>query len=147
MHMLEQQRASRPLSAESVDEASGRQKGMNTMKRWIGYWLMGVAVLHTVYAVVGYGDVLRSIAARGVVDTVGADPLSGAVAWFVLFGVLLFACGLAVAALEKAEASVPRSLGGCMLALTVLGVALMPASGFWLAFPPAIALLARGRRA
>lgn len=117
------------------------------MKRWIGNWLMGVAVLHTGFAVVVYGGVLRSMAQRGVFDTVGGDPLTGAVAWFVLFGVLMFACGLAVASLEKAGAPVPRALGVCLLALTVFGVVLMPASGFWLAFPPAFALLARAGQA
>ena len=117
------------------------------MKRWIGNWLMGVAVLHTGFAVAVYGGVLRGIAERGVFDTVGDDPLTGAVTWFVLFGVLLFACGMAIAALERADAPTPRSLGVCMLALTVLGVVLMPASGFWLALPPAIAMLGQGRRA
>ena len=64
----------------------------------------------------------------------------------VLFGVLLFACGLAVAALERAGAPMPRALGVCLLALTVLGVVLMPASGFWLAFPPAVVILVRAGR-
>lgn len=121
--------------------------GEQQMKRWIGNWLMGVAVLHTAFAVAVHGGVLRSIGERGVFNTVGGDPLTGAVAWFVLFGVLLFACGLAVSALEKAGAPMPRSLGVCMLALTALGVLLMPASGFWLAFPPAIALLVKARGA
>jgi hypothetical protein len=116
------------------------------MQRWIGNWLMGVAVLHTAFAAAVYGGVLRDIGARGVFNTVGSDPLTGAVAWFVLFGVLLFACGLAVAALERAGAPMPRALGVCLLVLTVLGVVLMPASGFWLAFPPAVALLLRAGR-
>jgi hypothetical protein len=49
------------------------------VKYWIGDWLMGVAVLHAVFAVVAFGEVL------------------------------------------------------------------MPVSGFWLAFPPAIALLRRAK--
>ena len=39
----------------------------------------------------------------------------------------------------------PGSLGWSLLALAILGVVLMPDSGFWLAFPPAIAVLVRGR--
>lgn len=58
------------------------------MKRWIGRWVMGVAAVHTAFALVVFAPVLRA-----------------------------------------------------------LGVVLMPASGFWLALPPAFAvLLVRPRR-
>jgi hypothetical protein len=77
-----------------------------------------------------------------VFNTVGADSKTGAVVWFVLFGSLLFVCGLAIVHLEKASSKpVPRSIGWCLLAITIVGVTLMPASGFWLVFPPAIAVL------
>ena len=105
---------------------------------------MGVAVIHTGFAVVAFGGVLREIAARGVFDTVGSDPMVGAVAWFVLFGAVLFVCGLAVATLDRVTGGeLPKPLGWSLLALATTGVVLMPASGFWLAFPPAIAVLTR----
>ena len=67
-----------------------------------------------------------------------------AVVWSVLFGLVVFITGLAVSALERSSSGVlPKSLGWSMLALATFGVALMPASGFWLAFPPAIAVLVR----
>ena len=114
------------------------------MKHWIGRWLIGVAIIHTLFAVVAFGKVLLSVVQRGVFNTVGTDPMVGAVVWFVLFGAVLFICGLAVSALERSSPNpLPKSLGWCLLALATLGVILMPASGFWLAFPPAIAVLAR----
>lgn len=114
------------------------------MKHWIGRWLIGVSIIHTLFAVVVFGEVLLSVVQRGVFNTVGTDPLVGAVIWFVLFGAVLFICGLAVSALERSSPSpLPKSLGWSMLALGALGVILMPASGFWLVFPPAIAVLAR----
>ena len=114
------------------------------MKHWNGPWLMGVAVIHTGFAIAMFGGVLRGVVARGVFDSVGADPMVGAVVWFVLFGVMVFVCGLAVAALDRATGGeLPRPLGWSLLALASLGVVLMPASGFWLAFPPAIAILVR----
>lgn len=114
------------------------------MRYWKGSWLMGVAVIHTGFSVAVFGDELREVAARGVFDSVGSDPMVGAVAWFVLFGVVLFICGLAVAALDHATlGELPKPLGWSLLALATLGVVLMPASGFWLAFPPAIAMLIR----
>lgn len=114
------------------------------MKRWVGRWLIGVSAIHTVFAVAVFGEVLASIVKRGVFNTVGTDPTTGAVVWFVLFGAMLFVCGLAVAALEKSSPSqLPTSIGWSLLAMAVVGVTLMPASGFWLVFPPAIAVLVK----
>lgn len=114
------------------------------MKRWIGRWLMGVSIVHTLFALVVFGNVLSSVVQRGVFNTVGTDPMVGAVVWFVFFGAVLFICGLAVSELERPSAGpLPKSLGWSLLALATLGVVLMPASGLWLVFPPAIAVLAR----
>jgi hypothetical protein len=114
------------------------------MRYWKGSWLMGVAVIHTGFSVAVFSKELREVAARGVVDSVGTDPMIGAVVWFVLFGAVLFICGQAVAKLEQATlGELPKPLGWSLLALATLGVVLMPASGFWLAYPPAIAMLTR----
>jgi hypothetical protein len=112
------------------------------MKQWKGRWLMVVSVIHTAFAVVFFNEVLVSIFQRGVFNTVGTDPMTGVVVWFVLFGAMLFVCGLTVSELEKSLSGVlPRSIGWSLLILVLLGVMLMPASGFWLAFPPAISIL------
>jgi hypothetical protein len=114
------------------------------MKQWVGRWLIGVSAIHTVFAVAVFAEVLASIVKRGVFNTVGTDPMTGAVVWFVLFGAMLFVCGLAVAALEKSSAGqLPTSIGWSLLAMAAVGVTLMPASGFWLVFPPAIAVLVK----
>lgn len=115
-------------------------------RRWVGRWLIVVSVIHTLFALVVFGRVLRSLVERGLFNTVGKDPQVAAVAWFVLFGVVLFIAGLAVDALEAARVPLPRSLGWSLLALVALGLVLMPASGFWLALPPAVALLVRRSR-
>lgn len=113
------------------------------MKHWIGRWLVGVSIIHTMFALVVFHEVLTSLIQRGVFNTVGNDPMAGAVVWFVLFGVVLFICGLAVSALEQSSSALPRSIGWSLLTLVALGVVLMPASGFWLAIPPALAILWR----
>jgi len=57
---------------------------------------------------------------------------------------MLFTCGLAVAELERSSPNqLPKAVGWSLLALAIVGVALMPASGFWLVFPPAVAALMR----
>ncbi len=117
------------------------------MKVWIGRWLVVVATIHTAFAVAVFGGTRTGLVRRGLLDTVGSDPLTGAVVWFVLFGGVLAIAGLAISALERSAAgNVPKSLGWSLLALCVLGVVLMPASGFWLAFPPALAILLRKPR-
>jgi hypothetical protein len=113
------------------------------MKQWIGRWLIVVAAIHTIFAMAVFGDVLLGIFKRGVFNTVGTDARTAGVVWFVLFGAMLFVGGLAVSALEKASMPIPKSIGWGLFFICVAGVVLMPASGFWLAFPPAIALLTR----
>jgi len=113
------------------------------MKHWVGRWFIAVSIIHTLFAIVVFRDDLSSVVQRGVFNTVGRDPRVFAVAWFVLFGALMFICGLAVSALERSSTPLPKSLGWSTLGLATLGVVLMPASGFWLAFPPAIAVLTR----
>ncbi|WP_233589956.1 DUF6463 family protein [Acidovorax sp. FJL06] len=116
---------------------------------WKGGWLLAVAAVHTAFAAVVFLPQLQEIARRGVFDSVGTDPMVGAVAWFVLFGGVLALLGWAVLLLERHAVLAPvplRPLGMGVLALTVLGIVLMPASGFWLALPPALALCRRPRR-
>ncbi|MES2932718.1 MAG: DUF6463 family protein [Pseudomonadota bacterium] len=111
-------------------------------KVWIGRWLVGVATLHTLVAGLFFGDALLAVLQRGIFDSVGRDPLVATAVWFVLFGAGLAILGLAITALERAQSMASaRVLGLAILLLTLLGIVLMPKSGFWLAFPPAIALL------
>jgi hypothetical protein len=116
------------------------------MKRkqvWIGRWLMAVAALHTVVGVVMGAPILVDIAQRGVFNTVTDErPLVGMVTWFLLFGALLALLGMAIDSLERsAQFPGARALGIGTTLMTLVGVILMPVSGFWLAFPPAIALM------
>ncbi|GAA4417226.1 DUF6463 family protein [Acidovorax lacteus] len=110
--------------------------------RWKGPWLIAVAALHSVYAAIVFMPQWRDMAAQGVIASVGADPMLGAVAWFALFGALLALLGWVVLWAERhaPEASLQRPLGWGLLALTGMGIALMPDSGLWLLLPPALAL-------
>lgn len=113
------------------------------MKHWIGRWLVGVAIIHILIAVVTYNRVLFSVVQRGVFNTVAGDPVVGAVVWSVLFGVVACIGGLAVNALERSCAVLPKSLGWSLFALATTGIVLVPISGFWLIFPPAIGILVK----
>ncbi|MCL4772111.1 MAG: hypothetical protein KJZ76_17495 [Burkholderiaceae bacterium] len=107
--------------------------------------MVAVAAVHTVFAAIVFLPQWQDIVQRGVFDSVGSDPMRGAVAWFGLFGAALALLGWAIALLERSPthaSAALRPLGMGVLALTLLGIALMPASGFWLALPPALALCA-----
>lgn len=112
------------------------------MKRWIGRWFMVVAVLHTALAVVMFRAQWVELSQAGFFDTVTATPMRGKAVWFTMFGGLLFLFGLVIDALERAGQALPTGVAVGLLVLTVLGVALMPRSGFWLVLPPALVVLA-----
>ncbi|MGQ3054012.1 MAG: DUF6463 family protein [Roseateles sp.] len=111
---------------------------------WIGPWLMLVAVIHTVFGLVVFAPVLSGMLERGLFNSVGSDAMAGAVTWFMLFGGPLALVGWQVWSAERRAAWVElRVLGWGILALTILGLLLMPMSGFWLALPAAWGLLRR----
>jgi hypothetical protein len=111
-------------------------------KIWIGRWLILVAILHTLFAVVVFGKIFLELMQRGVFNTVGQDPMTAAAVWFLLFGAVLALMGMAIHALEQnSNFTSARAIGAGTLLLTTLGIALMPASGFWLALPAAFGLM------
>lgn len=113
------------------------------MTRWMGRWLMGVACIHLGVAIVAYHKTIRLVWERGVFNTVVADPIIGAVVWSLLFGCVAFAGGMAVDALERGGVVVPASLGWFLFTLALIGILLVPLSGFWLLFPVAITIVMR----
>lgn len=112
------------------------------MKDWIGKWMMFVALGHTAVAVAFFSNGYREVMAQGFFNAVRSEK-SGLAVWFMLFGFLLFIAGMLVSALEKQAAPIPLAIGVALLLLTVLGVSLMPVSGFWLMIPVIVALLRR----
>jgi hypothetical protein len=112
------------------------------MKYWIGKWIIAVSIIHTIFAFVVFSEVILQILLDGVFNSVGADSLRGAVVWFLLFGFVLFAFGLATNIIEEmSNGDVPVSIGFSLLFVILLGVILMPISGFWLALPPALTII------
>jgi hypothetical protein len=99
------------------------------------------------FAFAAFRGVYSALFDRGFINALDGDPLSSAAVWFFLFGPALFLFGIAVSALERLSQPLPKLLGWGLLLLAVLGIALMPASGFWLVLPPAVAILLRKQSA
>jgi len=111
------------------------------MKAWISKWLMFVSAGHTVVGAMLFGSIYMQMLSAGLVGSVASEKTAAA-AWFLLFGFLLFITSILIGVIEKSDnLEMPKSIGITLFALTTLGVILMPASGFWLAYPAAIALL------
>jgi Family of unknown function (DUF6463) len=118
------------------------QNVQKSRKVWVGYWLLAIAVLHTIYAAIFFGPVYADIVQRGIINTVGRDPITGAAVWFAIFGVMMAMLAAAITPMERSgQHQGLRNVGLGLLLLCVVGVALMPTSGFWLGFPAALALI------
>lgn len=106
------------------------------MRRWIGRWILGVGVVHNVVGIYFFLPVLRDIAAAGVWNSVDMDPMRNLAFWFLFSGFMIMLAGYVVDWIENlTNGALPPALGGSLLALLLMGIIVMPASGFWLLMP------------
>lgn len=110
-----------------------------------GVLIIGIGVLHQLVGLVMGRAVLVDLVRAGVVGQVDHDPLRAAIVWFLFFGFLLIFTGVVLHRLEASGTRPTRSLALGFGALCLLGVLLMPASGFWLGFVPAVQLWRRAK--
>jgi len=101
---------------------------------------MFVALGHTAVGIAFFGSVYRELLAKGLYNSISSEK-AGLAVWFALFGVVLFVVGMLISALASSSSSIPKSVGIALFLLTVLGVVLMPVSGFWLMFPTILVIL------
>jgi hypothetical protein len=114
------------------------------MSRWIGRWIVAVSAIHTIFGVTVFRAVLAEIARAGIWNSIGEGPMRAAVAWFLLSGFFMAVLGLTVDTIEQSGQQRPLRAAGIGLFLTIIvGIVLMPASGFWLLLPPALAMIGR----
>lgn len=114
------------------------------MKRWIGRWIIGVATIHTIFAVIVFNETWKNILNKGVFNSVGDDPVIGAPVWFLLWGFLCYVLGFLTDELEKRDVMLPKSFGWGLLTSTIFGLVLMPMSGLWLLLLPSVSVIKGG---
>ena len=115
---------------------------MTKPRRWIGRWLLGVGILHTLLGIGTYIFSVVAIVREGLWNTV--EPVQGRplAVWCIAAGLQLILLG-ALANWIEARGPLPRFLGWTLLAFAMLGAVLIPISGFWFLLPPAVGILAR----
>lgn len=126
-----------------------------------GVIIMGIGAVHQLAGVVAGLGLLPSLLPfpgrtpqaplldlwrSGVVGQAEADPLRMAMAWYLLFGFLLIFSGAVLQRLELSGGKLSRGLAWGLGGLCALGVVLIPVSGFWLGFIPAIQIWRRVAR-
>lgn len=111
------------------------------MKRWIGRSLVAIGLLHTIFGVVVFAPTWATLAREGVFNTVNQQPMREAAYWFLFFGLLLLLLGALVDWCEAQGSTLPAFIGWGLLVMTLVGVAVMPVSGLWLVFIPAVGFL------
>lgn len=111
------------------------------MKRWIGPLMMATAALHTIVGFIFALGPLMKIVNAGLFNSV--DPYFDRMSafWYMAFGVLLFFIGGLESWGIRETGTLPASFGWGLLIFGIVGIILMPVSGFWLVLPQAYMIL------
>lgn len=112
------------------------------MKTWIGKFLFGIGVLHTLVGIGLLGPLIGpELIADGLINTINGQPKREAFLWFLISGFFMLLVGGMINYMEKNKLPCPNFVGWSLLAITIFAVFLSPLSGGWLIFIPAIALI------
>ena len=112
---------------------------------WIGKWLFAVGVIHSLFGIFFMHTTLAVLWSEGLVNTVNGQPPREAVFWFLYTGILLLVVGVLINLVERERRAIPRFVVWSFVALTIVGVVVMPISGIWLLIPPAAGMVVRRR--
>ena len=112
---------------------------------WIGKWLFAVGVIHSLFGIFFMHTTLAVLWSEGLVNTVNGQPPREAVFWFLCTGILLLVVGVLINLVERERRAIPRFVVWSFVALTIVGVVVMPISGIWLLIPPAAGMVVRRR--
>lgn len=115
-------------------------------RRWIGRWFIAVALLHAAAAFFIYAEPLGAMAAAGLLATADDHSPRATAYWFLAFAPALAIAGVLIDSMESRQMPVPRLAALLIFLMLIAMVAVMPANGAWLLFPPVIVLLLRARR-
>lgn len=111
------------------------------MKTWIGKTIIIVGVIHSVFGFAVFNSTMAEIVSEGLINTVNGQPMREFVFWFISFGILIILFGLMIDWCERRNLKLPKFLGWSLFAFTSILVTIMPISGGWLMFIPAVGLI------
>jgi len=117
------------------------------MHRHAGKLLIAIGVGHAIVGLVLFRQPLAAIVGDGVLNTVRDQLDRQAAFWFLLMSPLCVALGQVVdRAIERGDQGTLGIVGWNLLAIGVVGAAMMPLSGFWFVIAVAPLVLRAERR-
>jgi hypothetical protein len=116
------------------------------LRAWIGKSLVAIGIIHCIFGFVFLRSTLAVLWSEGLFNTVHGEPEREFVFWFLAFGSLAMILGAVIDWTERQGRFPPAFFGWWLFGLTVVVVTMMPASGGWLVFVPAIGAIIRSRR-
>jgi hypothetical protein len=118
------------------------------MKAWIGKTLFLIGIVHTIVGIAFYKAILGSMVDEGLFGTISisGDYDRDAAFWFLFAGFMLMIIGALINWFENHNQAVPKFVEWSMTIITIVGIVIMPASGFWLLILPIFGLFYRRAR-
>lgn len=108
------------------------------MKKLSANLLILIAIIHSIFGIVIGLPYLKEIAQAGFFNAVDPHPYRMAIVWFLFTGFVLMILGQLALSLEN----IPNSVAWSLFSLSLIGLILMPISGFWLVLALAIYIIA-----
>lgn len=116
------------------------------MRAWIGKSILLIAAIHTIFGFIVFRPIIADLFTNGVFNTVNGQLDRESVFWFIMSGLSWFLLGGLVNHFEKFGLDLPGFFGWGLLVMTLLGIVVMPISGFWLLFVPSLGAISGTRR-
>lgn len=107
----------------------------------IGWLLMMTAILHMLLGVLLFWQPLQDMVDAGIINSITPHYDRGMIFWFLLFGALLLLLGHMTQWMQTHFGVIPESLGWGLFGLAVVGIIVMPVSGFWVVLPQAYLII------
>ncbi len=114
-----------------------------SMNAWIGKAVVFISIIHSIFGLVVFRSAVSKIAAEGFLDSVHGHADREIAFWFLFFGFLGIITGLMVDWGERTVGTLPAFLGWALLVFAVGFVIIMPKSGAWMLFVPALGAIWR----
>ncbi|MEL6150817.1 MAG: DUF6463 family protein [Chloroflexota bacterium] len=112
------------------------------MRKNIGSILVGVSFIHQIVGIYFYFDILEEIGQAGIINSIVPYEWDrDAAFWFFISGVFILLTGLAAQWMLDRTGTLPVFMGLTLLILSIVGVVMMPGSGFWIVLPIAVVMI------
>jgi Family of unknown function (DUF6463) len=116
------------------------------MLRVAGYWWIVVSMIHATVGSIIFFNQWVAIAQDGWINAVTPNPLAliferEAAFWFMFLTPFIFLMGQLCLWSDRQHFALPVSMGGILLATVIVGLFLLPVSGFWLVLPPNLMMM------